>query len=270
MVGKHVSRFFMYLVLTIVAILSVFPLVWMAISATNTNFDIIAGSLTPGRNLAENFRNLQAAANIGTAFYNSVRNTVVLTALSILICSFAGYGFEIYHSKAKDRLMAFLLLAMMVPFAAILIPLFRLTANFGLLNSLMGFMLPTLATPFLIMFFRQSTRQFPLEIIEAARMDGVSEIGIFFRMYIPTMKSTYAAAITITFLAAWNSFLWPRVIFLTQEAVTLPLVISNLIAGYVTDNGVVMLAVLITTMPTIVIFFFLQRYFAEGILGSVK
>ena len=260
----------MYLVLTIVAILSVFPLVWMVISATNTNFDIIAGSLTPGRNLAENFRNLQAAANIGTAFYNSLRNTVVLTALSILICSFAGYAFEVYHSKAKDRLMAFLLLAMMVPFAAILIPLFRLTANLGLLNSLLGFMLPTLATPFLIMFFRQSTRQFPLEIIEAARMDGVSEIGIFFRMYIPTMKSTYAAAITITFLAAWNSFLWPRVIFLTGDAVTLPLLISNLIAGYVTDNGVVMLAVLITTLPTIVLFFFLQRYFAEGILGSVK
>ena len=109
-----------------------------------------------------------------------------------------------------------------------------------------------------------------MEIIEAARMDGVSEIGIFFRMYIPTMKSTYAAAITITFLAAWNSFLWPRVIFLTQDAVTLPLLISNLIAGYVTDNGVVMLAVLITTLPTIALFFFLQRYFAEGILGSVK
>jgi lactose/L-arabinose transport system permease protein len=151
-----------------------------------------------------------------------------------------------------------------------MIPLFQMFAKMGLLNTTIGFLLPTVSTPFLIMLFRQSARSFPPDIIDAARLDGLSEISIFFRMFIPTMKSTYAAAITITFMAAWNSFLWPRVIMLTNDGMTMPMLISNLIQGYVTDNGVVMLAVLIATIPTVAIFFILQKNFAEGITGAVK
>jgi lactose/L-arabinose transport system permease protein len=183
----------------------------------------------------------------------------------------AGYGFEVFHSKYKDRLMSILLLSMMIPFAAIMIPLFSLTADMGLLGTTLGFILPTLATAFLIMLFRQSARYFPHDMIEAARIDGLSEVGIFFRMFMPTMKSTYAAAIVITFMAAWSSYLWPVIIFRPfQDAHTMPLIISNIMAGYVIDNGVLMLAVMIATLPTIIIFFLLQRYFAEGIVGTIK
>ena len=94
----------------------------------------------------------------------------------------AGYGFEIYHTKGKDMLMSVILLAMMVPFVATMIPLFELCSKLGLLNSALGFVLPTISTPFLIMMFRQSARSFPHDIIEAARIDGLSEIQIFFRM----------------------------------------------------------------------------------------
>jgi lactose/L-arabinose transport system permease protein len=260
----------MYVFLIISSLISVFPLYWMAISATNKSVDIVRGALLPGSHLIENFRRLLELQDVSRALTNSFRNAAVLTVVSILICSLAGYGFEIYHSKAKDRVMSVLLLAMMVPFAAIMIPLFRMFAEMGLLNTTIGFLLPTLSTPFLIMLFRQSARSFPRDIIEAARIDGLSEIGIFFRMFIPTMKSTYAAAITITFMTAWNSFLWPRVIMLTNEGTTMPMLVSNLIQGYVTDNGVVMLAVLIATIPTVAIFFVLQKNFAEGITGAVK
>jgi len=270
-IKKRISIICMYTFLSIAAFLSLFPLYWTIVSATNTNPDILSATLTPGTNLLENFRNLTAGWNIGQAFWNSTRNSVTLTVLSVLICSMAGYGFEVFHSKAKDRLMSILLLSMMIPFAAIMIPLFSITADLGLLGTTLGFILPTLATAFLIMLFRQSARYFPSDMIEAARIDGLSEVGIFFRMFVPTMKSTFAAAIVITFMGAWNSYLWPVIIFRPfQEAHTMPLVISNIIAGYVTDYGVLMLSVLIATFPTIVIFFLLQRYFAEGIVGTIK
>jgi len=272
MVKRILSRSFVYVFLSVAAFLSVFPLYWMFISATNTNLDIIRGTLLPGAHIIENFKGLIDAPNtqLGMAYWNSTRNAVILTFLNVLICSMAGYGFEVFHSKAKDRLMAILLLSMMVPFAATMIPLFQMMADMKFLNSMIGFALPFISTPFLIMLFRQSARSFPYELVEAARVDGVSEVGIFFKMFVPTMKAPYAAAIVISFMAAWNSFLWPRLIMMRTESFTMPIIIQNLQEGYVTDNGVITLAVLITSLPTIIIFFILQRYFAEGLMGTVK
>lgn len=259
-----------YVVLTIVSILSVFPLFWMLIASTNKSVDVTRGALLPGLAFLDNWKKLFAAQEVGTAMLNSFKYAIVLTFLAMLVCSLAGYGFEIYHDKGKDFVMAIVLLAMMVPFAATMIPLFQMVSKAGLLNSTAGFILPTISTPFLIMLFRQSARSFPHDIIEAARIDGLKEYQIFFRMFVPTMKSTYAAALTITFMNAWNSYLWPKIIMSDAKSFTMPMMVANLIEGYVTDYGVLMLGVLLTTIPTVVIFFILQKSFAEGITGSIK
>ena len=120
------------------------------------------------------------------------------------------------------------------------------------------------------MMFRQNARAFPIDIIEAARIDGLNEVQIFFRMFVPTMKSTYAAAMTITFMNAWNNYLWPKVIMQGEDSLTMPMLVANLTEGYVTDYGVLMLAVLLCSLPTVIIFFLLQKSFAEGITGAVK
>lgn len=260
----------MYLFLILFSVISVFPLYWMACSATNTSLDVIRGRLVPGTYLIENFKSLIASQNLGAAMVNSFKYSILLTLISLLVCSLAGYGFEIYHDKAKDFVMSIILLAMMVPFAAILIPLFQMFSSAKLLNSTIGFILPTISTPFLIMMFRQSARSFPHDIIEAARLDGLNEFQIFYRMFFPTMRSTYAAAMTITFMNAWNSYLWPKVIMTNGKSLTMPMLVGNLITGYVTDYGVLMLAVLFCSVPTIVVFFVLQKSFAEGITGAVK
>ena len=260
----------MYVFLCIVSFISVFPLYWMVSAATNKSVDVTRGRLIPGTYLIENFKNLVKSQNIGRALGNSFKYAVILTLVSLVICSLAGYGFEIFHDKGKDIVMNIILLAMMVPFVATLIPLFQMFSKAGWLNSTIGFILPTLSTPFLIMMFRQSARSFPHDIIEAARIDGLSELRIFFQMFIPTMKSTYAAAMTITFMNAWNSYLWPKVIMTDEKSMTMPMVVANLTQGYVTDYGMLMLAVLICTLPTAVIFFCLQKSFAEGITGAVK
>ena len=264
------KKFFQYAFLTIVSLLSVFPLYYMACAATNKSVDVSRGRLIPGTYLAENFKALIANQNLGLALWNSFRNAAVLTFLCLLVCSIAGYGFEIYHDKGKDAVFTVLLTAMMIPFAAIMIPMFRMFSSLKLNNTMIAFMLPSISTPFMIMMFRQASRSFPHDIIEAARIDGLSEMGIFFRMFVPTMKSTYAAAIIITFMNAWNNYLWPKVILQNNNSITMPMLVANLLGGYSVDYGMLMLGVFICTIPTAIIFFCFQKSFTEGITGAVK
>ena len=176
----------------------------------------------------------------------------------------------IYHDKNKDRLFSILLLAMMVPQVATMVPLFKMMSRAGLLNSVWAFILPSISTPFLIMMFRQNSRNFPNDLMQAARIDGLSETGIFFRMYVPIMKSTYAAAAVITFMNAWNAYLWPKVVMTDNRAQTMPMLIANIASGYSIDYGMLMMGVLFCSIPTMIVFFVLQKQFAEGITGAVK
>ncbi|PKR85673.1 carbohydrate ABC transporter permease [Heyndrickxia camelliae] len=270
---KHMLN---YVVLTIAAIISVFPFIWMIVSATNKSVDVTAGRLLPGNQFVQNFHHLLERAELGTALINSAKISVITTVLALLIASLAGYGFEIFKSKFKDIVFNILLLSMMIPFAALMVPLFKMFGTitqtvpaFGI-DTHTAVILPTITTAFLIFFFRQSTKMFPKEILEAGRMDGLTEFGIFFRIYIPTMKTSYAAAAIITFTSSWNSYLWPLVILQTPENQTIPLLISNLGSSYAPDYGMIMTAIVIATLPAALIFFIMQKHFVAGMMGSVK
>lgn len=270
--SSHIQRKLIpsYIFLIIVSFISVFPLYWMITAATNNTVDVARGKIWFGMNLAENFRNLLGRADLWGAMRHSFLFAFVQTVVAMLICSLAGYGFELYHDKQKDLVFSILLLAMMVPQVATMIPLYKMIAGMHLLSTVWGFMLPAISTPFLIMMFRQNSRNFPVDIMEAARIDGLSEFMIFFRMYMPIMKATYAAAAVITFMNAWNAYLWPRVVLTDPDVQTMPMLIANMANGYTVDYGVLMLGVLFCSVPTMIIFFILQKQFAEGITGAVK
>ncbi len=259
-----------YIFLVIVSLISVFPFYWMISAATNTSTDVAKGKITIGAHAVENFKTLLSQQDLWGSMANSFKYAIVQTVIALFICSLAGFGFELYHDKYKDKLFSILLLAMMVPGVATMIPLFRVVSKLKLLNTVWGFILPSISTPFLIMMFRQNSRSFPVDILEAARMDGVSEIGIFFKMYLPVMKATYAAAGVITFMNAWNAYLWPKVVMTTNSAQTMPMLIANLASGYTIDYGSLMMGVLFCSVPTMIVFFVLQKQFAEGITGAVK
>ena len=259
-----------YIILILASFLSAFPLYYMLCGATNTSIDVVRGRLVPGGYLVENFKTLVGMQNLKLAMFNSFRNAIIITFVALLVCSIAGYGFEIYHDKGKDILMSILLLAMMLPFVAIMIPLFKMFTSWGLVNTWIALALPSISTPFMIMLFRQAARSFPHDIIEAARLEGLSEVQIFFKMFIPVMKSTYGAAMTVTFMSAWNNYLWPTVILQDSKAITMPMLVANLKSGYSVDYGMLMLGVLICTLPTAVIFLCLQKSIANGITGAVK
>ena len=259
-----------YIFLAIVSLISVFPFYWMIMAATNNYVDVSKGKLTFGTYAAENFRNLISQQPLGLAMKNSFIYAISVTVICLFICSLAGYGFEVYHDKWKDRLFSVLLLAMMIPQVATMIPLFRMFSKAGLLNTVLAFFLPMISTPFMIMMFRQNSRAFPVDIVEAARIDGLSEIKIFFQMYMPVMKSTYAAAAVITFMNAWNAYLWPKVCMTDGKSLNMVMLIANMTGGYKIDYGMIMMGVLFCSIPTLVIFFVLQKQFAEGITGAVK
>lgn len=259
-----------YIFLIIWSFISVFPFYWMISAATNESIDVARGRIIPGTHALQNFQNLIQGNDLWGAMGNSLLYAVVQTLLALVICSLAGFGFELYHDKGKDIVFTILLLAMMVPQVATMIPLFKLLSTAKLLNSVWGFILPSISTPFLIMMFRQNSRNFPIDTMEAARIDGLNEIQIFYRMYMPMMKSTYAAAAVITFMNSWNAYLWPRVILTNPDAQTMPLLIANLASGYTTDYGLLMMGVLFCSVPTMIVFFVLQKQFAEGITGAVK
>ena len=169
-----------YIFLVIVSFISVFPFFWMISAATNKSIDVARGRIAFGGYALENLKKLFASQNVALGMKNSLINATVQTIIALLVCSLAGYGFELYHDKAKDKLFSVLLLAMMIPKVATLIPLFKMMSKLGFINTVWGFMLPAISTPFLIMMFRQNSRNFPIDIMEAARIDGLSEIGIFF------------------------------------------------------------------------------------------
>ena len=201
--------------------------------------------------------------------------------------SAAGYGFEIFRSKKRDIVFGILLVSMMVPFCALMIPLYRLFGTFGSLgfddegnplapwkwmgpDSYFAVVIPLVATAFLIFLFRQNTKAFPKDILEAARIDGLSEIAIFFKVYFPVMRPTYAAAAIITFMGSWNNFLWPLVALQSPEMRTVPLVLSNMGSSYTPDYGMIMCGIVFATLPTAAIFFLMQKYFVAGMVGAVK
>ena len=242
----------------------------MLTAATNTTLEVAQGKLWFGSYGLENFKNLVNSTNLWSSMRNSFLYAAVQTILCLFICSLAGYGFELYHDRAKDFLFGVLLLAMMIPGVATMIPLFTMMSKMKLLSTVWGFALPTIATPFMIMMFRQNSRNFPTEIMNAARIDGLGEFQIFLRIYMPVMRSTYAAAAVITFMNSWNAYLWPRVVLNKSNAQTMPILIANLSNGYSVDYGMLMMGVLFCSLPTIIIFFILQKQFAEGITGAVK
>lgn len=277
--STKILRVLKYIFLSVASFISIFPFFWMIIAATNRSVDVTRGTLIPGIYFFKNLENLLASdLNYFGAFKNSIFIAVITTTIAMIVSSAAGYAFEIYKTKISERVFQFILLSMMVPFAALMVPLFRLFSKFNSFGILKGIALDTpgsviiiaIATAFLIFFFRQNTKTFPKELIEAARIDGLGEFNIFLKIYMPTMKSTYAAAIVVTFMTSWNNYLWPLIALQSPENRTLPIVISALGSSYTPDYGMIMTAVVIATIPTALIFFLMQKQFVAGMTGSVK
>lgn len=259
-----------YLGLGAAAFISVFPFYWMLIGSTNSSADIIRGKTGFGDMLAVNVESFFAQVDATQVFSNSAILAFFGTTLTLIISSLAGYGFEIFRSRTREKVFGALLMMLSIPFAALMVPLFVMMSRLHLANTYTAILLPSIASIFIVFYFRQTTKAFPSELRDAARIDGLKEWQIFLYIFVPVMRSTYAAATIIVFMANWNSYLWPLIILQTNDMKTITLVVSSLASAYTPDYGVVMVGTILATLPTLAVFFVLQRRFVEGMLGSVK
>lgn len=268
--NRRLHRIMIYTLLSIAAFVSVFPFLWLIVGATNISPDILSGKTTPGNALFDNIAKLTQQVDLVQLFYNSTKIAVIATSLTLVVASLSGYAFEIFRSKLSDRIFAGLLAMLSIPFAALMIPLFVIMAKLRLINTHTAVIIPTIASIFMIFYFRQATKSFPTELRDAARVDGLKEWQIFLYIYVPVMRSTYAAATIIIFMANWNAYLWPLIVLQTNDTKTLTLAVASLLSAYVPDYGVVMVATTLATLPVLFIFFVLQKQFVQGLLGSLK
>lgn len=259
-----------YLLLSVAAFVSVFPFVWMAIGSTNTSAQVLTGKTTFGDQLVRNVAKFLEQVDVLQITFNSLFIATVGTIATLVVCSLAGYSFEIFRSRFRERIFGTLLLLLSIPFAALMVPLFVMMARAGMINTYQAVILPTVAWIFMIFYFRQVTKAFPSELRDAAKIDGLKEWQIFLRVYFPVMRSTYAAAAIIVFMHHWNNYLWPLIVLQTTDMLTVTLVVSSVASAYTPDFGVIMVAAIFATLPTLITFFLLQRLFVQGLLGSIK
>ena len=221
--------------------------------------------------LTSNYRNLWKTVPYNRYFINSVFIATASTLLTLFFCSLGGYAFAKYKFRGQKILFGILLASMMVPFQVLLVPLFGLMYDIGWLNSYKAIVIPFSVGAFGVFLMRQFIVTIPSELLDAARIDGCSEFGIYYRIVLPIIKPALGALTIYSFLGSWNGYLWPLIILRDEAKYTLPIGLANLVGIYRQDYGMLMAGTLLSLMPIVILFLAMQREFVQGItLGSVK
>ncbi|HIV53428.1 MAG TPA: carbohydrate ABC transporter permease [Candidatus Mediterraneibacter norwichensis] len=206
-----------------------------------------------------------------TWFFNSVILTVAQVVLTLLISAFVAYGFAAYEFRFKNFFFICVLLIMSVPFEMIMLPLYVQINDMGLSDSYAAVLLPFIANAMTIFFFRQYLSGMPKEIIEAGRIDGATEYGIFFKLIMPIMKPSFAAMAILNGMNSWNNFLWPLLVLRSSDKYTLPIGLNTLITPYGNNYDLLIVGSFFSVLPILILFLFFQKYFIEGMTaGAVK
>ncbi|WP_049773190.1 carbohydrate ABC transporter permease [Truepera radiovictrix] len=260
--------------MTPLALLWLAPLWLMLVFSTVPEREIfsVPVPLIPGDHFLENFRDLQADTNFLRTLWNSVAVSGIYTLLSLLLTSMAGYAFARFRFFGRGAVFTLVIATLTIPYFVVVIPQYILVAReFGLTNSYVGVVLPLLASSLGIFFMRQNFLSLPQSLLDAARVDGAGEYRIFFQIALPLVSSAMAALGIILFLTAWNDYLWPLLILTQRDMYTAPVALGTLLGLTRVSWGGIMVGAVLMTVPFLVLFLFLQRFFVAGITaGAVK
>jgi ABC-type glycerol-3-phosphate transport system permease component len=263
----------MYLVLCVVAVTWMIPYVWTVRTAFSEGVNIFSTTLelVPRSLTLDNFVQVFALAPIGRMTVNSIIIVVGATALIIVTSALAGYALSRPGLPFARIIMVFFLAAIMVPGESLLIPTFLTVRDFGLLNSYPGVILPMATDAFVIFVFERFFSQLPFEVLDAATVDGASEIQVFWRIVLPMSTPALAAMTTLVFIGAYDAFLWPLVILNGPEKMPLTLGLYYFATEQVTHYEYIITYSLLLTLPVLVMFLLGQKFFIRGLqLGAIK
>ena len=253
-----------YIFLIAAAFLSLFPFYFMFVSGTNTNQAILQAPprLLPGAMLLENFSILIEKMDIIRVAFNTLFISTVFTVLTLVLYSSAGYILAKFEFKGKGLIFGFIMVSMMIPAQVMYVPLFQLFVSVNMTNTYSAVILPSLANAFGVFLMRQNMMNFPTALVEAARIDGASEFGIFCRIVLPNVKPALSALVIYMFTNMWNNFMWPLIVLETKEMYNFPVALAVLDGNPTNKNfAVILLATAIATLPILVIFMVFQKQF---------
>jgi len=269
-----VSAIGLHVILIIGSIAMLIPFVWTISSSFKQITDIFnfPPSLWPIAPTLSNYADLFTQVPFARWYVNSIVVATISTALAVFFSALAGFGFAKYDFPLRSLLFKILIGTLIIPFQLVLIPLFIIMSKIGWMDSYAALIVPFMAPAFGIFLMRQfMVGSVPTELLDAARIDGSSEGGLFFRIAVPLARPAIGALSIFSFLGSWNSFLWPLIILRSSSKFTLPIGLANMLGLYNQQYGMIMAGAFLVALPMIILFVLMQRQFIAGLtIGAVK
>jgi multiple sugar transport system permease protein len=270
---RRISQVALYVLLIIGALIALLPMLWMLSASLMPSGEasMYPPRLLPSKITFSHYGELFTRLNLGRYLFNSALIAFTVTAISLVINSMAGYAFAKLRFRGRDRAFRILSLGLVLPVQVAMLPLFLLMKNLHLINTYWGVIIPGMASIFGIFLIRQYALSIPDDMLDAARIDGASELRIYWSVVVPGILPILATLAIWTFLATWNDFMWPLIVLSDESHYTLPVALANLSGEHVMDTELMMAGSVLTVIPVLAVFLFLQRYYIQGVMaGSVK
>ena len=261
----------MYLLLGGIAIAMLLPLLWMvstAFKAPTEDIFQFPPQFIPSSPTFENFAEAWDKAPFGRYFWNSLVIAIATVILNLILCSLAAYPLARLNFKGREIIFSLVVATILIPFQIVMIPLYILAVRMGLLNTYLGAIFPSIASAFGIFLMRQAFQTVPKELEEAARIDGCSELGIWWHIMIPSVRPALVTLALFVFIGSWGDFLWPLLVLDRPEYYTLPLGVNRLAGSFSFNWRVISAGSVISILPVILVFIAAQRYIVPSETGS--
>ena len=260
------KRVLAYLVLILGAVVFAYPFLWMIAGSLKPELEISGLGLIASDFTVNSYQQVLTKIPIVRAFFNSLIVSCLITASVVLLGSVVGYALAKLRFVGNTSIYLLILFTTMIPFQIVLIPQYILMVKLGFTDSYLGLILPTMMSAFSIILFRQFFRGIPQDLIDAARIDGCSEIGILFRVIWPLSRPILVTVSILTFMTSWNEVLWPLMVVRERSLMTMPQLVTIFTIGgeAETQLGSLLAAATLLALPVIIIYSFFQRYFIES------
>ncbi|MDB9374560.1 carbohydrate ABC transporter permease [Nodularia sphaerocarpa] len=261
--NSRLKTILIYVLLGAIALVTLFPLLWLISTALKSPTENILQSppqLLPSQPTLNNFVSVWRSLPFTQYLYNSTLIAVLTVGLNLLFCSLAAYPLARLSFVGRNSIFIAIVSTIMIPFQIVMIPLYILTVQLGLRNTYLGIIFPSLASAFGIFLLRQAFLGVPKELEEAARMDGSSELGVWWHIMLPAIRPALVTLSIFVFIGSWSDFLWPLIVIQDESLYTLPLGVAKLAGTFSLDWRLVAAGSIISIAPVLLLFLFLQRY----------
>ena len=270
--GHHVARIIVYAILILGTLVTLVPFIWILATSFKSASEIvrIPPTFFPEKWTAQSYLAIFNDPKIPLArfYFNSAFVSIMRVVITLFLSSLVGFVFAKYNFRGKNILFVYILIQLMIPFQVVMIPAYLILVQLKLIDSLWGLIVPTMVDAFGIFFMRQFIETFPNDLMDAARIDGSGEFGIYRKIVLPNLGAALATLGIFTFMATWNDYLWPLIVITTHEKRTLPLLLTWYTSQHGQRYDLTMAASVIVLVPVLLVYVFFQRWIVRGVALS--